>query len=140
MMDHADAPREGDLDGRGNLSERTLTEFVAWFLRVCLDQVSFMSRLFELDALGQRLRAFVDRSERLKTEAAILLEEALVRGEFERGEASRITRLPERTARRVLNDTVSEGLLGSTTPKGRVSLRFPSQALDVLFPQLYPHS
>ena len=140
MMDHADAPREGDLDGRGNLSERTLTEFVAWFLRVCLDQVSFMSRLFELDALGQRLRAFVDRSERLKPEAARLLEEALVRGEFERGEASRITRLPERTARRILNDTVSEGLLGSTTPKGRVSLRFPSHALDVLFPQLYPHS
>ena len=140
MMDSADMPRQGHLDGRGNLSERTLTEFVAWFLRICLDQVSFMSRLFELDGLAQRLRTFVERSERLKPEAARLLEEALVRGEFERGEASRITRLPERTARRVLNDVVSEGLLGSTTPKGSASLRFPSQSLEVLFPQLYPHS
>ena len=94
-----------------------------------------MSRLFELDALAQRLRTFVERSERLKPEAARLLEEALVRGEFERGEASRITRLPERTARRVLNEVASEGLFGSTTPKGPVSLR-----LEVLFPQLYPYS
>ena len=113
---------------------------MAWFLRVCLDQVSFMSRLFELDALAQRLRMFVERSDRLKPEAARLLEEALVRGEFERGEASRITRLPERTARRVLNEVASEGLLASTTPKGPVSLRFPSQSLEVLFPQLYPYS
>ena len=140
MMDSADMPRQGDLDGRGNLSERALTDFTAWFLRVCLDQVSFMSRLFELDALAQRLRTFVERSEQLKPEAARLLEEALVRGEFERGEASRITRLPERTARRVLNEIVSEGLLGSTTPKGPVSLRFPSESLEALFPQLYPHS
>ena len=140
MMDSADMPRQGDLDGRGNLSERALTDFTAWFLRVCLDQVSFMSRLFDLDALAQRLRTFVERSEQLKPEAARLLEEALVRGEFERGEASRITRLPERTARRVLNEIVSEGLLGSTTPKGPVSLRFPSESLEALFPQLYPHS
>ena len=140
MMDSADMPRQGDLDGRGNLSERALTDFTTWFLRVCLDQVSFMSRLFDLDALAQRLRTFVERSERLKPEAARLLEEALVRGEFERGEASRITRLPERTARRVLNEIVSEGLLGSTTPKGPVSLRFPSESLEVLFPQLYQHS
>src|SRR5205807_7905151 len=78
MMDSADMPRQGDLDGRGNLSERALTDFTAWFLRVCLDQVSFMSRLFDLDALAQRLRTFVERSEQLKPEAARLLEEALV--------------------------------------------------------------
>src|SRR5208337_4016643 len=43
MMDHADMRRQGDLDGRGNLSRRTLNEFIAWFLKLCLDQVSFMS-------------------------------------------------------------------------------------------------
>src|SRR5581483_6853412 len=46
MMDYADTPRQGDLDGRGNLSQRALTEFILWFLRVCLDQVNFMSGLF----------------------------------------------------------------------------------------------
>jgi Fic family protein len=140
MMDHADAPRQGDLDGRGNLSQQALVAFTEWFLKVCLDQVTFMSGLFELDNLARRLRIYVDRSDHLKPDAAKLLEEALIRGQFDRGEASRITGLPERTARRVLNDVVQEGLLASSSPKGPVSLRFPAAALDVLFPRLYPAS
>jgi Fic family protein len=97
MMDYADTPRQGDLDGRGNLSQRALIEFSLWFLRVCLDQVTFMSGLFELNTLARRLRAYVERSEKLKPEAAGLLEEALIRGEFDRGEVPRITGLAGKT-------------------------------------------
>ena len=140
MMDHADMPRQGDLDGRGNLSQRALVDFTLWFLRVCLDQVTFMSGLFELDTLARRLRSYVERSDILKPEAARLLEEALIRGEFERGEVPRITGLPESTARRVFNDVIAVGLLASDTPKGSVSLRFPVDALDVLFPRLFPET
>ncbi len=140
MMDAADTPRQGDLDGRGNLSQRALNEFVLWFLRVCQDQLRFMSNLIELGTLARRLRAFVDRSEGLRPETARLLEEALIRGEFERGEAFRITGLPERTARRVLNDAITMGLLASETPKGSLSLRFPADTLDVLFPRLFPET
>ncbi len=138
MMDMADMPRQGDLDGRGNLSLRALKEYVLWFLKVCLDQVQFMSGLFDLNELKQRLRTLVERSNSLKPQAATLLEEALMRGEFERGEIVRITGLPERTARRVLADVTELGLLASTTPKGPVSLRFPESALEELFPRLYP--
>jgi Fic family protein len=137
MMDHADMPRQGDLDGRGNLSQRALTEFILWFLRVCLDQVNFMSGLFEIGMLMRRLRTYVDRHDKLKPEAARLLEEALIRGEFDRGEVSRIAGLPERTARRLLNDVIATGLLASDTPKGAVSLRFPIDALETLFPRLF---
>ena len=140
MMDAADTPRQGDLDGRGNLSLRALIDFTHWFLRVCLDQVTFMQELFDLDNLGRRLDTYVDRNEALKPEAVRLLQEALIRGEFERGEISRITGLPERTARRVLNDVIAEGMLASATPKGAVSLRFPIEALEILFPRLYPAS
>ncbi len=112
MMDYADTPRQGDLDGRGNLSQKALQEFVLWFLRVCLDQVTFMSGLFELDGLFQRLRAYVSRAPNLKPESAGLLEEALIRGEFERGEIARITGLPERSARRVLNDVIQNQVAG----------------------------
>ncbi|WP_108462803.1 Fic family protein [Devosia naphthalenivorans] len=140
MMDHADMPRQGDRDGRGNLSEAALKDFVLWFLRVCLDQVNFMSELFDLDNLAQRLRRYVERNPALKSEAARLLEEALFRGEFERGEIDRITGLPERSARRVLADLLDLGLLGSDTPKGKVSLRFPTIALEELFPRLYPQA
>jgi Fic family protein len=140
MMDRADSPREGDLDGRGNLSQKALQEFVLWFLRVCLDQITFMSGLFELDHLSERLKGYVLRSSNWKPEAAALLQEALFRGEFERGEVGRITGLPERTARRVLNDVVHGGFLGSDTPKGAVSIRFPADALEDIFPRLYPQT
>jgi len=138
MMDLADSPRQDDLDGRGNLSERALIEFVTWFLRIAIDQVRFMSELFDLDNLARRIRTFVTRDDRFKPAAAALLEQTLVRGEIERGEASRITGLPVRTAQRVLNELVSEGLLASSTPKGPVSLRFPAHTLEELFPRLYP--
>lgn len=140
MMDRADMPRQGDLDGRGNLSERALTEFITWFLQVCLDQIAFMSSLFELDTLAKRLRNYVDRSETLKPESARLLEEALMRGQFDRGEAARIAGLPERTARRLFNDVIALGLLSSETPKGPVSLRFPAETQDILFPRLFPET
>jgi len=85
MMDRADAPRESDLDGRGNLSRSALIEFTQWFLEVALDQVKFMSRLFEMSTLARRRKSFVDRSESLKPESAALVQAALVRGEIERG-------------------------------------------------------
>jgi Fic family protein len=137
MMDHADMPRQGDLDGRGNLSQRALTEFILWFLKVSIDQVTFMSSLFDLETLARRLRKLVERDDKVKPEAARLLEEALMRGEFERGEIPRITGLPERTARRVFNDVTEAGLLASVTPKGPVSLRFPAGTVDILFPRLF---
>ena len=139
MMDHADMPRQGDLDGRGNLSHRALCEFVLWFLRVCLDQVKFMSDMFELESLIKRLRVYVTRRE-LSSQAARLLEEALIRGQFERGAIPRITGLPARSARRVLNEVTQAGLLASATPKGPVSLRFPVDALEILFPRLFPET
>jgi len=140
MLDRADTPRQDDVDGRGNLSEKALGEFVLWFLKVCLDQVTFMTSLFDLKTLGQRLRRLVEQSDTLKPEAAALLEETLVRGEIDRGEATRITGLPERTARRAMNDVIDAGLLASDTPKGALSLRFPVSSLEILFPRLYPQS
>ncbi len=139
-MDHADTPRQGSLDGRGNLSERALSDFIEWFLKVCLDQVIFMSGLFELDALKHRLRRYVEISGVLKPEAGMLLEEALIRGQIDRGDCARILRLPERTARRILADVIAEGLLVSETPKGPLFLAFPTKTQDILFPRLFPHS
>src|SRR5260221_5988360 len=138
MMYRGDWPREGDLDGRGNLSQKALQEFVLWFLRVCLDQITFMSGLFELDHLAERFKAYVLRSADLKPEAVALLQEALIRGQFERGEVGRITGLPERSARRGLNDVLPAGLLASGTTKGAGSLRFSADGLEDLFPRPLP--
>lgn len=137
MMDFADSPRENDLDGRGNLSLRALVDFTVWFLEICLDQLRFMNGLFDLESLAKRLRTLAERDGRFRPEAGRLLEEAAIRGEFERGEAARITGLPERTARRLLNDTCAAGLLASDTPKGPVSLRFPPGEAETMFPRLF---
>lgn len=139
-MQQADSPRQGDRDGRGNLSHAALVDFTEWFLKVCLDQITFMTGLFELDALARRLRRYASMQPTWKPQSAKLLEEALMRGEFDRGEVPRITGLPERTARRVLKDVIDDGLLASQTEKGPVSLRFPTKSLDTLFPALYPET
>ncbi len=140
FMDHADSPRQDHLDGRGNLSQRALVEFVKWFLQVSLDQIRFMSELFEMNTLVQRLRLLVERNSNLNPAAARLLEEALIRGELDRGDFPRITGLPERSARRVFDSVAQLGLLASTTPKGPVSLRFPVEQAEILFPRLFPET
>lgn len=140
MMDHADMSRQGDYDGRGNLSEKALITFVTWFLKVCLDQVSFMSGLFELDRLAARLNVYVERSDILKPQATPLLQQTLVLGEIDRGDVSAITGLPERSARRVLAGVLETGLLSSDSPKGKLYLRFPADTVELLFPRLFPES
>jgi Fic family protein len=136
MMDLADAPRENDYDGRGNLSQRALVEFSTWFLEICLDQVRFMSRLFELDGLAERLLRYASQMG-WRDEAGRFLVGLLHRGEIARGEVAGMTGLGERTARTLLGSLLRHGIVGSLSEKGPVSLRFPIEAQDVLFPRLF---
>jgi Fic family protein len=139
MLDYADSLRQGDLDGRGSLSQKALIEFIHWFLRVCQDQVGFMTGLFEFDHLAGRLKLYVERAD-LKPEAFHILERVLLQGEMPRGEAERVTGLKERSARMLLAALLENGILGSKTPKGPVSLRFPGDAVEILFPRLFAES
>ncbi|MGH9585460.1 MAG: Fic family protein [Acidobacteriaceae bacterium] len=146
----ADSPREGDLDGRGNLSEKGLAGFCRYFLETCLDQINYMANLVEPDRLIERLEGYVQlraakalpkpdgKPGALKVEAAHLLREVALRGEVPRGEASRIMGLSERTARDVLSTMISEGLLVSDSPKKPVRLSIPIGVTSIWFPNLYP--
>lgn len=139
MMDHADTPRQGDLDGRGNLSHKALEEFTVWFLQVCLDQVRFMAEMFNLDGLAVRLKGYATQ-QGWRREAATLLIEIMHRGEIARGNAEAITGLKERTSRALLGQLLQDRIIGSDSDKGPLSLRFPIKALDMLFPRLFPES
>jgi len=139
MMDHADSPRQGDLDGRGNLSQKALIEFIDWFLQMCIDQIKFMTELFEFDRLAKRLKSYSEIKS-LRPEAFQILHRILLLGEMPRGEAERVTGLKERSARMVLAQLISDGILDSETPKSPVSLRFTSDNADILFPRLFPES
>jgi len=57
----ADIPRQGDLDGRGNLSARALRDFCRFFITVCIDQVDFMRELLAPESLTRRVEGYVQK-------------------------------------------------------------------------------
>ena len=77
--------------------------------------------MLALKRLEERIRrSFVMGLMNLRDEAAHLLVEALLKGEFPRGEAARISGLAERTASSQLSALVKAGLLVPDTTKGPV--------------------
>ncbi len=147
----ADAPHESDQDGRGNLSDRTLTEFCRFFLEICFDQTEFMNNLLTLGGFLGRLEKYVslrnsglilgEKGEPLSalpSRAATVLTHVAVRGKISRGEVAAIVVASERTGRNVLKSLLEEGLLTSKSEKGAVRLGFPVSAAGYWFPDLYP--
>jgi hypothetical protein len=51
-----------------------------------------------------------------------------------------LTRHCENGARDLFGSLVVDGIIGSDTPKGPVSLRFPLDAIEILFPSLFPET
>lgn len=136
MMDRADTPRQGDRDGRGNLSLSALRTYSAWFLEVMLDQIELSTRMFDLERLEGRYRRLVtdvvaDRR------APDLISAVLRHGSLERGDAPFVLRTSERTARNTLKKLVDEGFLKSASPKKPVRLAFPLDYSERLFPNLF---
>lgn len=142
-LSNADMPRHGDLDGRGNLSERMLVKWCEFFVDTCEDQVSFMSRMLDLGDFRKRLEALVlmrgvtQGAPEYRKEVAIALHHLFAAGPVSRGDFIQITGLAERTGRRVMSRLLTDGLLVSDAPKGDVRLGLPIDALAVLFPNLY---
>ncbi|MCC6271947.1 MAG: Fic family protein [Deltaproteobacteria bacterium] len=140
-IEAADAPRQGDLDGRGSLSAKGLLGFCEFFLKTCVDQVDYMTSLLAPDELLRRIQLYCEEEERagrLPKRAFLLLREALLAGSFERGRAGEVSGYSERQGRRVLAEVEKQGLLVSETPKGAVKLAFPIAVADRWFPRLYP--
>ncbi|MFA7505001.1 MAG: Fic family protein [Burkholderiaceae bacterium] len=145
---NADAARRGDLDGRGNLTEAGLHEWVDFFLSVCEDQVSYMRKMLDLDEMKRRLEALVafrthdpDATHKtMRSEAVLPLHYAFTSGPMTRSEFSQMTGLGERTARTLLSYLLATGLLVSDTRLGPVRLGLPLDALQFLFPALYPEA
>ncbi len=136
MMDHADTPRRGDLDGRGNLSQAALKDFCEWFLTVMLDQIRFTRAAFRLDTLEERYRRLL-RDLGHDKRAEDLASAVLRFGQLDRGDVHTVLKTSERTARNVVSRMVQEGFLRSATPKGPLRIAFPLDCRDRLFPNLF---
>lgn len=141
---NADAPRHGDLDGRGNLTTRGLVEWMDYFLDVCLDQVTFMDRMLELDGMKRRIEALIifrgAQDKGVRMEAILPLHHLFAAGPLTRREFSQLTGLGERTARSLISKLLQEGLVVSDTALGPLRWGLPLNAMHFLFPELYPEA
>jgi Fic family protein len=135
-MNAADSPRRGDLDGRGNLSQRALVEFSEWFMKVMLDQVRFSKAVFRLDGIEERYKDLLVHLG-LEQRAVPLVAAVFRMGQLERGEAASVLRIPERTARMTVSKLTQMGFLKSETPKGALRIAFPIDYREKLFPNLF---
>jgi Fic family protein len=141
-LSEADQRRRNDLDGRGNLSDRGLSEFCVFILRTMLDQIEFMSGLFQFDVLAKRIDSYfqverVDLPPKDRERLSRLLRAALLEGELERGRVGEILGMSKSGARVVTRLALSEGLLDSPSARGPLSLVFSSKTLESFFPKLY---
>ena len=142
----ADSDRKGDYDGRGNLSEQDLMSFISFMINICLDQISFMDSLLNLDEWSARLSQMLaaegtkEATKSLKIEAAIPLTYLGTIKSIERSRFKAMMGLADRTADRVLADLLKLGILTSQSPKGALELALPLHLFRYLFPQLWPEA
>lgn len=136
-MDAADQPRQGDYDGRGNLSLSALTSFTGWFLTVMLDQIRFTEAMFDLGTLRDRYTRLIADLYPGKDRLPQLVAHVLRHGEMGRGEARFVTGASERTTRDDLGELIGGGFLKSATSKGPVRIAFPLDYRERLFPNLF---
>lgn len=141
LLAQADGPREGDRDGRGNLTQRGLIAFCKFFLDRSIDQIRFMSSLLEPATLLTRIEIHVEeevRGKRLQRGSFAVLREAVLSGEVERAKIPMLTNYEERGARNVTAALVERGMLTATSHRAPLRLAFPADVAERWFPNLYP--
>ena len=136
-----DQPRRNDLDGRGNLSEEALAAFTDFFLRTCIDQVTFMEELMQPDRLRTRILLWAEEEIRLGTlppKSGNILEAVLYRGELPRADAAGAVGAGERHARRIVAALVERGVLAADGARAPLRLVFPATLAARWMPGLFP--
>jgi Fic family protein len=141
-LDAADQKRWNDLDGRGNLSDRALADFCCFFLETVLDQIQFMSGLFQFENFAKRIDHhlrfnLLQLKKRDLERLSRLLRAVLINGELHRGQVGEVVGLSDSAARQLARLAEQQGLLTSNSPKGPLSLVFNSYTLESYFPGLY---
>lgn len=138
-----DVVRRNDLDGRGHLSEEALANFTNSFLKICIDQVTFMESLVQPDRLRTRILLWAEEEIRLGTlpaKSGSILEAVLYRGELPRADAPGILGIGERQARRIVSALIERGVLISDSVRAPLRMVFPASLASRWMPGLFPDS
>jgi len=136
LLERADFPRQGDRDGRGELSQQSLMVFCDYMLDTVLDQVNYTADLLKLDQMHARIVSYIQaRNDKripglgsIKEIAGLILYNAFVSGKLERSMASELSGMPERSARRLIAQLKGEGLLAETSTRSPFYWQIPEHA------------
>ncbi len=142
-LSNADLTRQGNYDGRGNLSNKMLIEFCVYFLKTAIDQVEYMYNMIDTETMISRIERFVDLMEIkkiLSSGARYILTDVFLKGKISKADAMRLTKTSDKTVKVLIDKLISLGLI---TPKmeGSVMMyyvNYPIKFSPLLFPGLYP--
>jgi hypothetical protein len=116
-------------------------DFTDFFLRVCIDQVTFMEQLVQPDRLRIRILLWAEEEIRLGAlppKSGSILEAVLYRGELPRGDAGGVVGTGDRQARRVVSALIEKGVLVSDSARAPLRLVFPAGLASRWMPGLFP--
>jgi hypothetical protein len=136
-----DQTRRNDLDGRGHLSEEALVAFTEFFLKTCIDQVTFMESLIQPEALRARIMTWAEeeiRPNHLPPKSREILQAVLYRGDLPRADVPGIVGTGERHTRRVVSTLLDRGVLVSESTRAPLRLAFPAALASRWMPGLFP--
>ena len=140
-LSNCDLPKRNDMDGRGNLSEECLAEFVKFFLETCIDQVDFMADLIQPKKLTARIIVWAKEEIALKNLAPksdLILEAMLYKGELQRSDIKEILNTGDRNARRATAMLIAQDVFTSTSTKAPLKIAFPAKLASRWMPGLFP--
>lgn len=144
-LSYADQKRQGDRDGRGQLSLKGLELYVEFMLKTSLDQIHFMSSMLQLHTLSDRISKYIKLSQEgmyttpaLPQHSEALFKELLIKGELSRGKVKEIINKKDTTATVLIKKLIEMDYLESDTPKSAIRLKFNAYFASKIFPDLIP--
>lgn len=143
MMANADRPREGDLDGRGQLSLKHYLGFIRFMLDACIDQIDYMTEAVDPVNMRARVERLFKNHERIiaakvRPGSAPAVHALLSMGAMPRATFKTFLGLSERLAIEELQRLIELGTVLSPTPKSReVEPGLPVWFAQAIFPDLH---
>lgn len=100
-----------------------------------------METLVQPERLRQRILLWAEeeaRANALPSNAGIILEAVLYRGELQRSDVANLIGLSDRQGRRVVSSLVERGVLVSKSDRAPLYLSFPAELASRWMPGLFP--
>jgi hypothetical protein len=146
LLQAADEHRRGDLDGRGNLTQSGLVDWIAYTLAVCTDQVKFMTQQLNVQSMRERIAAAL--AFEANTMKSGVRQEALMplhylfmaQTELSRAEFKTMTGLGDRVASETVSTLLRQGFVATDSAYGKLRFAIPRHALRFYFPALWPEA